>query len=665
MGTGRQSGWIAPLGISTRGKRKMRKKSFNTTALLVTLALTAPVFAPSARAEDFFFDSHTSINGLTPAYSDPGSRDLARFSHRDSNLTLDWTNEGKEGGISRGSAGYAIMNNGTNNFLTITGGENSEIEMTNTGGRAVVADNSDTAGSTKTTLTADTIYLHAKGYYAIVQTKAHYAFTGGQIEINGREKTILTNENASGTAVSAQATAGGKGLIAINKQSQGVLEITGKVAATNGTADLDFAGDHSFLQGDMTASGGTGKILAGFNGAGARMQGDISAARGSLVTAAFSGEDASFTGNLRVAGTSRVDVSVTHHGLWTGKAETKDDAMTAVTLSNGSRWNVTENSNVSSLDLSSGATASLAGSAHRLDVGTLDAGGAPGRFELDLAYHDNNVATYENAADSDFLYAHGGSGSTFTVQPTAIASVDAMTAGDKLYFAQVKDGAAAFTVDQIVLFQNKNSLFDNSLSVQKEADAAQRGYEDWFLTPVGDGKTPNPNAFTPGSAHHAAVAAWRASDTLLQRLGELRYNREGQGLWARFVNKKLAGDGKDPFRTNLRTIQVGYDQKDAGDKRDWYYGGAVEHTWGSSDYAGYSNGKQHLTDVAFYATEMGNKGHYLDLVTKIGRLGSDYQTTYGDRGDFDNWAFSTGAEYGRKKDMGSGWFVETQAQLTY
>ncbi len=110
---------------------------------------------------------------------------------------------------------------------------------------------------------------------------------------------------------------------------------------------------------------------------------------------------------------------------------------------------------------------------------------------------------------------------------------------------------------------------------------------------------------------------------------------------------------------------MGYDQKDAGDKRDWYYGGAVEHTWGSSDYAGYSNGKQHLTDVAFYATEMGNKGHYLDLVTKIGRLGSDYQTTYGDRGDFDNWAFSTGAEYGRKKDMGSGWFVEPQAQLTY
>ena len=187
----------------------------------------------------FKFDSHTSINGVTPGYSEPGSSDLARFSHPDSDLTLDWTNEGKEGGLSRtsgvsaiyntpeitaknitviatqkgnqwndkgivyngtghngkitaagtitvrtnddciytesnghhieisgfrkmvlestgtpsffqGSSGYVIMNNGTNNFLTITGGENSEIEMTNKGGRAVVADNSSSAGSTKT-----------------------------------------------------------------------------------------------------------------------------------------------------------------------------------------------------------------------------------------------------------------------------------------------------------------------------------------------------------------------------------------------------------------------------------------------------------------------------------------------------------------------------------
>lgn len=53
--------------------------------------------------------------------------------------------------------------------------------------------------------------------------------------------------------------------------------------------------------------------------------------------------------------------------------------------------------------------------------------------------------------------------------------------------------------------------------------------------------------------------------------------------------------------------------------------------------------------MAFYATQIGNKGHYLDLVTKVGYLSSNYQTTYGDSADFDNWAFSAGAEYGRKK----------------
>lgn len=825
------------------------RKSLKTTVLLVTLAVTAPGVTQTANAEEFKFDSHTSINGVTPGYSEPGSSDLASFSHPDSDLTLDWTNEGKEGGLSRtsgvsaiyntpeitaknitviatqkgnqwndkgivyngtghngkitaagtitvrtnddciytesnghhieisgfrkmvlestgtpsffqGSSGYVIMNNGTNNFLTITGGENSEIEMTNKGGRAVVADNSSSAGSTKTTITAHTIHLHANGYSAIVQTQAHRAFTGGQIEINGLDKTIITHESETGTAVRAQATTG-KGLIEINKKSQGVVEITGGVMARNGTADIDFAGSRSFLKGNMTASGEKGKILADFKGRESRMTGnmassdtsaiqavfsgekasltgnidttarsyqsgsgyvgnrsavnalfsgtdtsmtgDITAAgdskvtavfsgsnasftgnidttdttrtgngghtvdspNNSTVTAAFSGEGAAFTGNLSAAGTSKVSVSVTSQGLWEGKAHTEEEAATSVTLSNGSRWNITDNSNVSAMDLSSGAIASLSGRARSLDMGTLTASGAPGTFEMDLAYHDNNVSTYETAMDSDFLYVHGGSGSTFTVRPTAIASVDAMKAGDKLYFAQVKDGAAAFTAKEEILLQNKDSLFDNTLSVNKENDATKTDYEDWFITPAGDGRAPNPNAFTPGSAHHAAVAMWRDTDTLLKRLSELRYNQEDQGIWARVINKKLERHGTNGFESNKKTIQVGFDKKKEAKGHDWYYGGAVEHTWGSSDYDEYGTGEQRLTDLTLYVTKSGNDGHYLDLVTKVGYLSSDYGTAYGDSGEFDNWAFSTGAEYGRKKALGKGWFAEPQAQLTY
>lgn len=775
----------------------------------------------------YHFDSHTSING-SGGYHDKGSSDLDSFSHPDSDLTLDWTNEGKTGGISRGSgvsaiyntpevtaknitviatqegnqwndkgiiynnssnngkitatgtikiqtnddciytntdghnveisgfnklmleatgksfhqsSGYAIMNNGTNNFLTITGGENSEIDMTNTGNRAVVADNSDTAGSTKISLTANTINLHANvnsKYYSIVKTAAHYAFTGGQIEINGLDKTIINNENKNGgIAVDAYANSG-KSLIEINKKSKGVVEITGDVVGDNGTADIDFAGSQSFLTGNMKASGENGKILAdfkgneakmtgnidttetgydsnyniignkgtveaNFTGSNASMTGDIIAAgdskvttvfsgnkasftgaidttktskigawnnlvdspNHSTVTADFSGNNAAFTGSLKAAGTSTAKVSLTNQGNWKGAAHTRDEADTAVTLSNGSIWNITENSNVSVMDLSSGAVASLSGSAHSLNMGTLKASGVPGTFAMDLTYHDNNVSTYENATDSDFLYAHDGSGSTFTVQPTAIASVDTMKSGDKLYFAQVKDGAAAFTVNQNILVQNKKRLFDNKLSVNKEVDSTKTNYEDWFLTPVEDGKTPNPNAFTPGAAYNAAFALWRDDDTLLKRLGELRYNQDDQGIWARFTNKRLERDGRHGFEGNFKTLQVGLDkEKKTAHHGSWYYGGAVSHLWGNTDYE-QGHGSQKATDFTFYGTNLRPQGHYLDLIARIGRIDSDYDSTYGDHGRFQNWGSSIGAEYGRKKTLSRGWSLEPQAQLTY
>ena len=205
----------------------------------------------------------------------------------------------------KGSSGYAIMNNGIDNYLNIIGSENSEIEMTNTGQRAVIADNSSTARSTKTTPTANAIHLHANASsYAIVQTKAHHSFTGGQIEINGIDKTIITNEKDGGTAVSAQASGEGKGLIEINKKTSGVVEITGAVTASNGTADIDFAGDPSFLKGNMTSSGEKGKILADVKDADSQMTGDMKTSSTAAIDATFSGENAVLTGNINTMETS-------------------------------------------------------------------------------------------------------------------------------------------------------------------------------------------------------------------------------------------------------------------------------------------------------------------------------------------------------------------------
>lgn len=439
----------------------------------------------------------------------------------------------------KGSSGYAIMNHGIDNYLNIIGSENSEIEMTNTGQRAVIADNSSTARSTKTTPTANAIHLHANASsYAIVQTKAHHSFTGGQIEINGIDKTIITNEKDGGTAVSAQASGEGKGLIEINKKTSGVVEITGAVTASNGTADIDFAGDPSFLKGNMTSSGEKGKILADFKDADSQMTGDMKTSSTAAIDATFSGENAVLTGNINTMETSyqwgygyvpnRSTVTVTFSGKNASFAGNIDTTQTSRT---GTWGNYVDSPNHSTVTASfSGLGASFTG-----DLASA------GTSKANIALTKSGSLERQSYNDGR---RHDGTGSSFIVQPTDIASVDAMKFGDKLYFAQVKERAAAFKVDHDIKLQNKNSLFDNTLSINRERDTEKADYEDWFITPVGDGKTPNSNAFTPGSAHHAAISIWRESDTLLKRLGELRYNQEDQGLWARYINSKLTWDGK-------------------------------------------------------------------------------------------------------------------------
>ena len=44
-----------------KGRRTIMRKSLKTTVLLVTLAVTAPGVTQTANAEEFKFDSHTSI----------------------------------------------------------------------------------------------------------------------------------------------------------------------------------------------------------------------------------------------------------------------------------------------------------------------------------------------------------------------------------------------------------------------------------------------------------------------------------------------------------------------------------------------------------------------------------------------------------------------------
>ena len=640
-------------------------------------------------------------------------------------------------------------------------------------------------------------------------------FTGhymeeGHIDIEGGHAVIIgSSDHENEFAVQGFSQGDGFSTIYINKDSKGTVTINGRATAESAEVNIHYAGEGSLQNGEVLAAkshpnsearftvgdGGTPGTKTGvmnlvFSGAGAGMNGNMTAEEGSSVTADFSGDNAFFngnitarkgerftdgetssvtvnasgnatlTGNVNVEDGGMSSVNLSGKSLWTGKsALSGTEAVSNVSVKDNSTWKVTADSAVSTLKLS-GGTVDLEGSAHQIKIGHLSADGTPGTFRMDMTYHDNQLSTYENAKDSDFLYVGGGEGQTFRVEAADNSSLNSMKDGDKLYFARTASGAAEFDVDHKVLIRNPDKIYNKVFRVKTEAvtseaaagdntntvassgsvtgdsadtaapakaaagarakmaaasmsaasagegaaasssetaasagegtatssEAGTSGSENttassennedaWYLTPEttavdtplnpsDNAFIPNANAYVPGSAHNAAASIWRDNDTLLKRLGELRWSKNNDGAWGRVINRRLARSGTQAFDVSMNTLQLGYDRRIPLSFGDIFVGGAIEHSRGTEKYDD-GDGSVYMTDGALYGTFKGRSGDYVDVVTKAGRLFTHYSSDYSDGGDFENWGFSASAEYGHKFDLGWSWSVEPQAQIKY
>lgn len=386
-------------------------------------------------------------------------------------------------------------------------------------------------------------------------------------------------------------------------------------------------------------------------------------------------------------------------GTVTTDGGTTENSVTDLSFTDGANWYLTGDSNVSNLTLKNGfvdLTKNEKGNAHKISIDKALNGS--GLFKLDLTYHDNDVTSYKKATDSDFIYIHGGDGSEQNIAfVDSVDNLGAMQNGDKLYFAKVAADAASFGQGETITKANESGIYDNTFRIDYEAAAENNlpelvnnnfdgavalaadtdeannteeqspasAYNNWFITCEKGGI--NPNGDSPVKSYNAGFALWRDDDTLLKRLGELRYTNDEGGVWTRVIGKKLEDNRSLGFNTHAKTVQVGYDRKDV--QKDgsgtWRKGIAVGHTWADTSF-GSGEGKNNYTDLSIYATNIRKHDHYWDLVARIGRIDSEYDTVYGDHGEFDNWAGSLSAEYGRKKQMNDdNWFIEPQVQLTY
>ncbi len=605
-------------------------------------------------------------------------------------------------------------------------------------------------------------------------TVAIEASKGGKVELNmSGANSSISGDVKTGTGQNASITA---------NLSGGSSRLTGNAEAVgdfsgNNTINLSLSGDNAQQLGNLKAEG-SNTLKAVYSGRNSSLTGtsDYTADNKGIMNLSFTNQSvmngdilngvkvyednasqssfagqltanfdqSSWNGNLSNQG-GTADVTLHRGSVWTGKSSMSGaDSVTNVSVNEGSTWKVTADSDVSTLKLS-GGTVDLEGAAHQIKIGHLSADGTPGTFRMDLTYHDNQLSTYENAEDSDFLYVGGGEGQTFRVEAADKSSLNGMRDGDKLYFARTASGAAAFDVDHKVLIRNWDKIYNKVFRVKTEAvtsaaaagdntnttassgsvagdsadaaapskaaagarakiaatsmteasagenaaDSSEAGTSNsenttassennedaWYLTPEttavdnplnpsDNAFIPNANAYVPGSAHNAAASIWRDNDTLLKRLGELRWSKNNDGAWGRVINRRLARSGTQAFDVSMNTLQLGYDRRIPLSFGDIFVGGAIEHSRGTEKYDD-GDGSVYMTDGALYGTFKGRSGDYVDVVTKAGKLFTHYSSDYSDGGDFENWGFSASAEYGHKFDLGWSWSVEPQAQIKY
>ncbi|MCC8158001.1 MAG: autotransporter outer membrane beta-barrel domain-containing protein [Phascolarctobacterium sp.] len=177
---------------------------------------------------------------------------------------------------------------------------------------------------------------------------------------------------------------------------------------------------------------------------------------------------------------------------------------------------------------------------------------------------------------------------------------------------------------------------------------------------------------TAADAQMSIANLWRVEgNNLMKRMGDLRSDPEVAegGVWARYYRGEMSADSAydRSFDQDYTAFQGGIDKVQDYKGGKLYTGIAVNRI---DSNAGYTSGSGDLssTGVGVYASWLGSKGHYLDVIARGSKLANDFKLV--DRsgntakGDYDTWAYGISAEYGYRQDLQGGWFVEPQAELS-
>lgn len=163
-----------------------------------------------------------------------------------------------------------------------------------------------------------------------------------------------------------------------------------------------------------------------------------------------------------------------------------------------------------------------------------------------------------------------------------------------------------------------------------------------------------------------SLVAWRnETTTITDRLAALRGNTADYGAWVRWNGGAYKYDGRG-MKNEFNTIEAGGDIKVSD---NWLLGASFSYTEGEGALdAGTADSDTYAG--SFYALWTGQKGSFVDMVMKAGRLNTDFDFANRDgggydKGSIDRTGFILGIETGHRFTLPANFFVEPQVQFIY
>lgn len=272
---------------------------------------------------------------------------------------------------------------------------------------------------------------------------------------------------------------------------------------------------------------------------------------------------------------------------------------------------------------------------------------------------------------TDLLNVTGTSGGAHKIQVVGDASA-ATDGTETLILVKTADQSATFAL-------TTGTVDYGAWRYSLGADTLNYGSGSvWQLYSTGQATSPASNAVNTFSG--AYLLAYAETQTLIQRLGDLRHMPYLNGMWFRVHGGRFESNSRSfirEFDMKYGGLQIGYDREIEIKTDGTLYGGVMfGYSKGDLDYLSNGSGTVDSKTIGVYGTYIKPDGFYIDAVLKYQWMNNDfdspdYALNRVTGSDVSTGGFGASLEAGKRfhvdksKEQKMGWYVEPQAQLSY